>query len=550
MYKKLRQSLILSSAVFALGCAGASAAEPLTDTERLFNQDLKKSHTSYKDFKLSASSIAAALQTPTDHQASPKDLARITPAAADGDDMGMSGSESELDVSAEADSFVFGDGGSEPIEADPDDSSSRFASSSAGRSDNLDFGGQLGVRVAYLLDHNASARVTTRTFLKPELSLRVGENWDIKTSVNLDRFTEHGDTDFVKTTARYDENYVRYGDEDFRITVGAQKAIWGRVDDAKPTDQLGSQDFRTFLLEDYEDRRQAIPAVRGEYYSGDYKLDGIFAFDLRPTELAERDSVWSFIDTDAGRTVLTLDDAALASVIQNATFAEDDGGIGGGGLRLSKTGEVFDYAVTAQRLRQTIPFYEINSALLDAVEGGTPLPVALATVPGATITTRHPWTWLVGGDFAVPLEDMIFRFEGAWMNNFPVYTTSLRRSGANSFQAVAGIEFYPGDGDLRVIMQGSAQILHGAENILGRQEIYGMNGSLEQEFAQARWVANFDYFMGFDNYDLFLHPKLTYQGFDSHKFYLEGYYFDGNQVTTGGFFSDNSLVMAGWDYEF
>ena len=69
----------------------------------------------------------------------------------------------------------------------------------------------------------------------------------------------------------------------------------------------------------------------------------------------------------------------ISPVIQNASFDEDDSGIGGGGIRVSKTGNKADYAVTVQRVRRATPFYEVNTDLIAAVQGGASPAAALAT---------------------------------------------------------------------------------------------------------------------------------------------------------------------------
>lgn len=456
-----------------------------------------------------------------------------------------SSSQSENEA-AKADSFTFGTSGE--LSGDSIFGSSETPVVVQKQRYKPSLSGFVEVDAAYLPDRDSRSDVTAHVKVRPEGQWQINEHWSAKVAADIDHFIESGSNDFNKTEIRYNENYIRYGQDNFKVTVGAQKVIWGRVDGIKPTDQLGSQDFRTFITDDYEDRRQAIPALRGEYFVGDYKIDGLFAFDFRATETADRDSIWSLIDVDRGRVIGFDSNPLISPVIQNASFDEDDGGVGGGGVRVSKTGQVADFAFTAQRVRRTLPFYEVNPDLISAVQGGTLPAAALAALNGATLTTRHPWSWVVGGDVAIPVGSTILRAEGAWMSDVPVYTSTLTTDRVDSYMMVVGAEFYPGDGNLRVIIQGSAEILPDADAV--RNEIYSINGSIEQELAHGRWLVGMDYLVGLDEHDIYLNPKITFAGLDEHSLYIEGHYFDGSSETVGGFFEDNSQIMAGWSYGF
>ena len=404
---------------------------------------------------------------------------------------------------------------------------------------------------AYAYTNNGSdTDLGTKFAIAPEVALRISEALDMKLSGMLTRLSENGGRDFTDAYLDYAENFIRWSNETARITLGAQKAVWGSVDGLKPTDQLGSQDFRRFVVDDFEDRRQAVPALRGELTQGDFKLDGLFSFTFRESEMADRESIWTPVDVRGGRVLGVAIPTGLGAVFQNASFGDDDNGVGGGGIRLSKSGEAFDAALTMQRVRRSVPFYEVNPALLNAVSAGTPLTTALATTPGKTVTAKHPWQTVLGGDIAVPFGSSVFRAEAAWLDNTPVYRSDLSTEHTQTLQAVAGVEFYPGDAETRVIVQGFAQIHNTEAPLLERDEIYSLNGSVENSFDNERWAAGADYSIGIDTYDLYLNPYVSYQGIDGHNIYVEGHFFDGDNQTAGDFYQDNSFIMIGWKATF
>lgn len=459
---------------------------------------------------------------------------------------GTPGTDKEL-----AQSFTFGEPEKALENIDTQDVSPETdTQEQQGLASNLKFSGALAVKAGFMFNDEAPADVTTHESIKPEIEWSIDDGWMAKASYDIDYFSENGSEDFSNLDLRYNEIYVKHTGDNYALTLGSQKVVWGSVDDTKPTDQLGAQDLRTFILNDYEDRREAVPALRGEYYAGDYKLDGLFVFSLRESEMADTDSAWSFIDTSRDRIAGIDIDPSLTSVLNNASIGEDNDGIGGGGVRVSRKGQHADAALTVQRARRTLPYYEVNPQIISSLRSGASVATALASSSGDIVTETHPWTWVVGGDIAVPIGRTVIRAEGAWLSDVPVYKTDLSKDFVDSFLMVAGAEMYPGDGDLQIILQASAQILSGANNTLDRKEVYAVNGTIENEFFQGVWVAGIDYAFGLNKKDIYLNPGVTYKGIDNHEIFLEGHYFEGAPDTLGDYFHHNSIVMAGWKYHF
>ncbi|MCB1782499.1 MAG: hypothetical protein KDI13_00740 [Alphaproteobacteria bacterium] len=452
----------------------------------------------------------------------------------------------ESEAVQQTESFTFGSAEEEPVA----NMSAQTTTQESKSSEQLEFSGKIEAQAGYVVGNSPGVTSTTTERFTPEVKWWIGKGWDAKLSYDLDYHGEYGTRDYDMGAVRYNEIYLRHTGEKYALTLGSQKVIWGRVDGMKPTDQLGSLDLREAFIRDYEDTRRAVPAVRGEYYTGDYKLDGLFVFDLRESEVANRESMWGIVDPHRGRIAGLAENPALNQIISNATFGKDDSGIGGGGIRASKTGGSADYALTVQRARRTIPYYEVNPEITDAVKNGVSLPVAMATSTGDTVTARYPWMWVVGGDVAVPVGSAVLRAEGAWLSDMPVYKSDYSKGSEDAYIFVAGGEFYPGDDELRVILQGMAQIMPGAHDVLDRTDTYSLGGSIEDTFFQGKWVANIDFTIGLDEYDLYINPGITYKGFDAHEIYLEGHYFDGAPQTFGDYYRNNSLITAGWRYQF
>jgi hypothetical protein len=356
-----------------------------------------------------------------------------------------------------------------------------------------------------------------------------------------------GDDDFTEVELDYGESFVRYRDPDRRVTLGAQTVLWGQVDELPPTDQLSVHDATRFVLDDLEDRRRAVLALRWEEFVGEYKLDALYVPFFRAAELPDEDSVWSPVDRSRGRLAGVPPDPLLAPLVREGRFTEDDDGRGGFGLRLSRAGRGFDYAVTLQDARRSLPYYELNPAVREAlladpsdVEG------ALAAAPD-TFIARHPHRWVVGGDVGFATDRATWRLEAAWLSDEPATTGDFRYTELDAVEWVAGADFFPGDGDLRVTLQlGGRHLLDAPDGLLDRENSFNVYGDVENSFAQDRWRARLRFFQGLDERDTYLNPSVSFVGWEPHEITLGYHYFDGSDKTFGGFYQDNDLITLGW----
>ena len=86
--------------------------------------------------------------------------------------------------------------------------------------------------------------------------------WELKASARVDGYFQTGDPDFSVGQLDYGESYVRYRGDSTRVTLGPQVILWGRIDEMAPTDRLSVVDLSRFWLDDLDERRRAVTALR------------------------------------------------------------------------------------------------------------------------------------------------------------------------------------------------------------------------------------------------------------------------------------------------
>lgn len=374
-------------------------------------------------------------------------------------------------------------------------------------------------------------------------------SWEARISARLYAWRQHGETEFTHGEVDMGDSWLRYRGENWRITAGSQTVLWGRADELPPTDRLSVQDATRFALDDLSERRRSVPLLRVERFAGDSKLDLLWMPRFRAAELPHDDDIWHPVDRRRGALLGIRPDPLLTTLLQGGGFAEDDDGYGGVGVRWSRSGEGVDYAFSVQRVRHSLPYYELDAAVREALLLN-PLDPAAAIAAGdaaRTFVARHPLSTVVGADLGIVTGGVTWRLEAAWLSDVPVTGGDLRMQTVPGLDWTAGLEFFPGDAETRVTLQLNGRELFGLPDVvLDRKRATAFGGEVESILPGYRWRASMRFSYGLDRRDVYLNPEIAYIGFEPHEFYLAGHWLDGADMTAGGYFQDNDLIALGW----
>lgn len=353
-------------------------------------------------------------------------------------------------------------------------------------------------------------------------------SWEIKLSGRVDGYSASGDSHSDDLSADYGESYIRYKSSSSIVTVGAQKVLWGRIDEFPPTDRLSTQDLRRLALDDLADRRLASLALRWEQFFGNSKLDLVAYPDFRGAELPEEESAWFPINRDSGE-ILGLETTPALEAIARVTplLNNEPSTDGGAGARFSTLGSNVDFGLSVQRGLLNVPYFRYN-----------PTDNVLESV--------YTRSWIVGTDFAFEALGGAVKFEGTWLSDTPVTELNGAFDTVESINWGAAWEVFPGDGDARLNIQIVGMALLNAPEVLDKSETYAINGSWTTPFADDQWRFKARVYAGLKDDDFYFNPELTYTGREGHEIYLEMHLLGGDKGTIGGFYEDNTLVTLGW----
>ncbi len=365
----------------------------------------------------------------------------------------------------------------------------------------------------------------------PYAQWQPNRDWELRGGVLLDGTGQTGGADFTRWRADVDDTYVRWRGGDTRLTAGAQTILWGRVDGVPIIDRVSRVDLTRALLDRLPERRRSQWALRWEQNWDDTKLDAVVLPAFVGAELPAVDSVWSPVNRRIGRVFGIAPNPALAALVQTGRIAQDDGGFGGAGLRLTGTAAETDWGLTLSRVRQSLPYY-------------------VADFAAGTFTAVHPYATQLAVDAERVVGGATWRTELGVTDGAPLTSLAAERRDARIVEWVGAVEFFVADDAARVNLQLVARHASVDGPVLELKRYAGVNGEVETTFDQGRWKLALQFASGLNVHDVYLSPRLTWVGWEPHEIYVALHHFRGNERTLGGYYDDNDLIAVGWRTRF
>lgn len=142
----------------------------------------------------------------------------------------------------------------------------------SGLVDNSDFKGY--VRGEAHIPSRAKNQPETALALTTEINGRTFFNDNFSAAVNLrGRFYDLSRSVSRKLDLR--EGFLQFSGDWLDLTIGQQIIAWGQADGINPTNNLCPMDHKIFSTEP-DDRRRGAPALKADFYAGNFTLTGIW----------------------------------------------------------------------------------------------------------------------------------------------------------------------------------------------------------------------------------------------------------------------------------
>ncbi len=329
------------------------------------------------------------------------------------------------------------------------------------------------------------------------------------------------------------EFYVDAPTDFAHFRIGKQQIVWGQSDGLKVLDVVNPQDFREFILDDFEDSRIPLWTFAAEVPVDDFMAEFLWIPDQTYNDLPEADALYALTaqrfvpEAIPGFTVVQQEPDRPDSVI-----ADSDAG-------LRVLGMVDSWDVSLNYLYH----YDDNPVLRRQVNGSV-----------VTITPEYERTHLLGGTFSNSFGDFVVRGEVGYSFDRYFLTDDLADDDgvdeSDNLSTVIGLD-WSGLDDTLISAQVFGDYLTNDINGLVRDQFEATTSLLvRRSFLDEDLVAEVIWLQSINSGDGLVRPKVTYQVDDNIKVWAGADIFFGTSDGVFGQFDDNDRILFGVQFSF
>jgi hypothetical protein len=197
---------------------------------------------------------------------------------------------------------------------------------------------------------------------------------------------------------------------DLFLRIGKQQIVWGKADGVFITDVISPKDLREFLLQDFEEIRMGITALRARYSLGTSFFELVFVPGFVPTQTPESDSHWYPKTTSSIPLSLDTSSKDLPLNLANSEAF----------IRFGMNASGIDFELMAGYMHDDDPARHIS------IQSD---PITHA-VTGMTISPQHHPLGIAGGSVSIPLGAIVFKSDiaayfGKYFSANPFFSDGL-----------------------------------------------------------------------------------------------------------------------------
>jgi len=320
------------------------------------------------------------------------------------------------------------------------------------------------------------------------------------------------------------------------FTLGKQQIVWGKADGLKVLDVVNPQDFREFILDDFDDSRIPLWSVNAEISIDDSTLQLIWIPDQTYHVLPALDSLYAFT-SPAQIPVAPLGVSVdLRSVKKPDRFFSD----ADYGVRLTSFVDGWD--VTLNYL------YHYND---------TPVPfrsLTLGSQPTVTVTPEYERTHLIGGTFSNAFGDFVLRGEIGYSTDRYFLTDNANDSDgvikSDEFAYVLGLDWSGIDETFLSVQLFQSHVLNEQPGLVRDKTDTIVTFLARRDFMNDTVIAEVLWLHNTNNNDGLVRPNVSYQWQENTKVWVSVDVFYGDENGVFGQFDANDRVVLGVEWGF
>ena len=328
------------------------------------------------------------------------------------------------------------------------------------------------------------------------------------------------------------EAYLDLRFDNMDIRLGKQQIIYGKADGVFITDVVSPKDLREFLLPDFDEIRMGITSAKLNYYFGNSTIEAVWAPIFTPTQMPDDGSIWSPEMPFPIPPTFDYSTSEIDPKLENSEFF----------LRFSSMSSKADFEIVGG-------YYWSDDPAMHITKEFNPATMQLT---GLIVRPEYHRIKMGGASIGIPLGPLVVRSEGGYYSGKYFQTENPAIPNAtiekDYLHYMVGVDYTLAGVRL------STQFIQ--ENILDYEE--GIrNDELEntmtflakKDFMRERlWLELFAY-VGLNNSDALIRPKISYSFADGFDIQLGANIFVGTEGRFGQY-NDNDMIYTKVRYNF
>ena len=340
-------------------------------------------------------------------------------------------------------------------------------------------------------------------------------------------------------TFRMRELYLDFYFDKFDLRIGKQQVVWGKADGVFITDIISPLNLTEFLLPDFDEIRIGVIAAKMNYYIGNSTIEAIFIPQFTPTVRPNENSIWYIQPEFPAPTTFNWQNTNIKPSLENSEFF----------VKYSAMTSIIDFEIMGGYTWDDSPTMHITKQFGIDTTTMPPSPF----LAGLNITPKHHRLNVIGGSFSSEIKGIILRGEAAYYNGKYFQTTDPFAEDAliqkDYLHYVVGLDF--NIGSVKMSTQFIQQYILDYNDMMDKPETQN-TATFMARYDMMRETLHLEIFsyIGLDNEDALIRPKITYDFADSFSILFGANIFVGNREGMFGQYQDNSMVYSKIKYSF
>lgn len=316
------------------------------------------------------------------------------------------------------------------------------------------------------------------------------------------------------------------------IRIGKQQIIWGKADGVFITDIISPKDLSEFLLRDFDEIRMGITSVKLDYYQGSNTFEIVWAPIFTSTRMPDVNSIWWPKMDFPIKPVFDYTQKDVDMTIKNSELF----------AKYSRMSSAIDFEFMGGYMWDDDPAMHITKK----VNPQTHQLTGIVAIP------KHHRLGVGGGSFTSTVGPLVLRGEGAFY--YGKYFNSEERTlvdgliEKNYLHYLAGVDFAIKDIHFSTQFVQQA-ILDYDDKIKNDQFDNTITALAFRDFIRETLRIELFTYIGLNNYDALVRPKVTYKLTDGFKLLLGANIFVGSEGKFGQY-GENDMVYLKVRYDF